>query len=218
MAKSKLDLEKEKLQLEIDQLAKTIRVGTVQKWISIIQAFSVVIGIFFALNEFVFKDRKAANNKTKATLDFLKRISDSSFRNSEDSLLLYHDLVFVLPISTNRTDSLRRDSVFSSVANRFSKGTFDLCNFYNILENGIEQGYFDQKLSAAYLSYDVNKNIDILEELQATHNGIGNKTAMPIPDYKQFKGLIDFYLRVSDVPIAARKYLPQYDLGKPFFR
>jgi hypothetical protein len=210
MEKTKEELEKEKLRLEIDQLRKSIKLGAIAKWTSIIQALSVIIGIAFALNEFVFKDREATNNRTKATLDFLSKISDKDFRRAEDSLILYHDLAYAMP-----KDDKREDSLFSNLADRLPKGTFELCNFYNILENGIQQGYFDQVLCASYLSYDVASNIDVLGELQSRHNGLSSKKT--VPDYKSFKGLISFYIRINNITPGKLKNVPKYDLDKPSF-
>ncbi|HEY4322663.1 MAG TPA: hypothetical protein VGN20_01725 [Mucilaginibacter sp.] len=208
--KSKEELEREKLQLEVDQLQKSNRLNWLEKWATIIQASSVIIGIAFALNEFVFKDREATNNRTKYTLDFLNRVADKDFRKSEDSLVRYHDLAYAMSVNNRREDSL-----FTSLAERLPKETFELCNFYNILENGIERGYFDEQLCASYLTFDVERNINILGELQARHNGLQSKRI--VPNYNGFKGLIDFYVRINHIMSKKDKDMtPQYDIDKPF--
>lgn len=211
MAKSKTELETEKLSLEINGLKTEQKYHLLQLVFSIIQSLSIIAGLLFALNEFVFKDREQQNNKVKTTLEYIDKTSDSAFIRAKDSLRYFRELAFAIPLGATNEDSM-----FNAVSERFEKATFPLSHYYNILENGIEKRYFDKELAFAFLGNEVYESIDLLGELQSRQGGLQTKVTYATPNYKGFKGMIAFWLKTRP-DIDTKRYAgPQYDLDKPY--
>jgi hypothetical protein len=64
MKPSKEELEIEKLSLEIHEQKRTMKFGYAKLFIDAIQGLSIVVGIIFAINEFILNDREGRNQKS----------------------------------------------------------------------------------------------------------------------------------------------------------
>jgi hypothetical protein len=202
------DLEKKKLELEIQSLIKSNRRDRFKFFVDLIQGLSIIVGVIIAINEFVLKDRESENQKSKVTLEYVQKITDKEIVAAKDSLRLYKELCYAMPLEDKREDSL-----FENISNRFDKGTMNLSHYYNVVHEGIVAGYLDKDICNAFLAYDVRESIDILSELQSRHYGLNSK--LITPDYKRFKGLIEFYIDCYKVKGDDLKRVPKYDLDKP---
>lgn len=207
------ELEKEKLELEINALQKGKARDKIKFWLDFIQGLSIIVGIFIAFNEFVLKDRESETQKSKVTLEYIQKAADKDIIAAKDSLKFYRDFCFQMPVKDS--DNLQQDSIFNDITKRFEKSTIRLCHYYNILNEGIKSDYFNRKTCIAFLSSDVDDLTDILSEFQSRVGQPGEKSYHDYPNYKNFKGMIEFYILCF--PDKAKKYksFPQYDIDLP---
>lgn len=201
-------LENQKLELEIQSLVKSDKRSRYKLIIDFIQGLSIIVGIIIAINEFVLKDRESENQVSKVTLEYVQKISDKEIIAAIDSLKKFRDISFAMSVDNNLEDSL-----FQSISLRFDKATMSLSHYYNVLQEGIVSGYFDKNICNAFLAYDVRETIYVLSELQARHGGLDTKKI--IPDYKRFKGLIEFYIDCYQIKGEKLKEVPKYDRNLP---
>lgn len=211
LKKSLESREGQKLDLEIDALKKEKRRSWITFVMQMTQGFVVILGIFFAYKEFVLKDRESINLKTKLTLEYVQKIGDSAVVMASNMLQVYRDSAYGLPVTDGDSTEI---AFFSNLADRFPQKTFALAHFYNTLESGISSGYFDKEICFAFLSNDVSNSVSILSELQSRHYGLESK--IPKPDYRRFKGMIDFYIACNKGNAIDPKSVPQYDINKPY--
>ena len=210
------ELEQKKLELEIDALEKNKANNKTKFWIEIIQGLSIIIGVFIAFNEFVLKDRESENQKSKVTLEYIQKAADIDINAAKDSLKFYRDFAFSIPVKDSA--DFRQDSIYNNITIRFEKSTIRLCHYYNVLYEGINSDYFDKKICMAFLSSDVRDLIDILSEFQSRVGAPGEKSYHNYPNYKSFRGMIEFYILCY--PDKTKKYenYPQYDIDLPYKR
>jgi len=207
---SKTELEIRKLELEIHSLAKSDRRDRLKFVIDFIQGLSIIVGVIIAINEFVLKDRESENQKSKVTLEYIQKVSDKEIIAALDSLKYFRDISYEMPV-----DDSREDSLFQSISLRFDKATIRLSHYYNVLHEGIVSGYLDKNISNAFLAYDVRETIEVLSELQSRHGGL--QTKRMTPNYKRFKGLIEFYIDCYRINGEKLKEVPKYDLDSPAY-
>jgi hypothetical protein len=202
------DLEKQKDQSETRALKVTKRRDTIRFIVEILQGLSIIAGVILAVNEFVLKDRESQNQRSKVTLEYVRKATDQEILAARDSLRYFRDVCYAMPVGDPKEDSL-----FEAVFPRFDKATMPLSHYYNVLNSGIVSGYFDRQICNTFLAADLNEIIDLLSELQSRHDGFGRKGITP--DYKRFKGLILFFIQSNNIQERDLENVPQYDLNKP---
>lgn len=204
------ELEKEKLQLEISLLKKKAS----KRWFfvfQLIQMIAVILATVFALDEFVFKSREKEQTRISVTLDYISKVSDPIISISRDSLQKYQEMVY-------HTYSKKQfDSVFNKIDQGFERTTAPLSNYYNILQSGMDKGYFDKEMCYALLDPIATSDIELLKFIQMQHHGMRNDRVKP--NYTNFKGLITFYVqiqRADSTKYFSEQNVPHYDIDKPF--
>jgi hypothetical protein len=206
-SKEKDFLDFEKVRLEIKFVNSNVKKRNWLFLLTILQSAAVIAGIWVSVYSFVKKNHEDSDNKIKATLDYVNKLYDPIIKRSQDSLDYFDKLV-------SQTYDKSRDSLFGVIRERFDRVVSPLTSYYNILQSGIEKGYFDKDLSEALLNNETTKYIYILDHLQS-----GNDSTFSVnsPDYEKFKGLITFYIAVQDTSgDVTRQMFPRYEYDKPF--
>lgn len=197
------ELEIRKLDLEIQALETASRRGFIIYLINLVQGVSIIVGILIAINEFILKDREAVNQKSKITIEYIQKVEDREIILSKEALQSFRDSCYAVPVGNPREEIL-----FRIITAKFDKATMNLAHFYNVLNDGIKSGFFDKKISQAFLAADVKETIHLLDELQSRHYGINTK--LSVPNYIKFKGMIEFYISCYNITGNNLKRVPRY--------
>lgn len=217
-SQDKQALELEKLQLEITEQKRNIKFAGLRQALEVVQGLSIIAAIIFGVNEFILKDRDGKNQETQITLNYINNLTTEDVASAHKSLIEARDLSFATPIPDDNADEtdkifIQDDQMRREINENFVEKTFALCHFYNVLNQGIKTGLFNQELAEAFLAQHVKQSIDVLGEIQSRLGSPGDKTSHP--DYYNFEGMIEFYIRCYQIKNEEWDKLPNYDIGKP---
>jgi hypothetical protein len=184
-----------KAELELNELRQRIRFDKIRLVLSFLQAAAVVVGIGFAVSEFVIKDRDAKNQRVRATLDYYEKMTSGPIVSAKEALIEYRELAYQTPVPYGEPpdeDHLRRDlAMRRTIAENFHKDTAALGSYFDILLSGVEKGIFEKGLVSVLFVDEAYTIFNLLDELRGRMGG--PHTKLPAPRMQHFKSLEEFH-------------------------
>lgn len=125
----------------------------------IVQTAAIVVGVAFAVYEFVIKDRDQKRQIAEITLAQAANLRSQSVVAAQQQLYQLHDLAFRTPVDD--ADKPMRQKVEAE----FPTATRDLAHFYSVAHRCTASGYCDVSLMRTLICEDAIRDSTAVEEI-----------------------------------------------------